>query len=63
MYILKVKRPLNPNCFTIKYFRGILLPTPCQGADIMATGAVGGDHAVVHPLLALYASVASEART
>ena len=52
-----IQTVLQPNIF-----RGILLPTPCQGADIMATGAVGGHHAVIHPLLALYASVASEAR-
>ena len=52
-----IQTVLQPNIF-----RGILLPTPCQGADIMATGAVGGHHAVIHPFLALYASVASEAR-
>ena len=37
------------------------LTTPGQSTDVAAAGTVGREHAVVDPLLALDASVASEA--
>ena len=43
------------------FLYGDSLTTPGQSTDVAAAGTVGREHAVVDPLLALDASVASEA--
>ena len=50
------------SCIYNQFFLyGDSLTTPGQSTDVAAAGTVGREHAVVDPLLALDASVASEA--